>query len=379
MGVLLTKEEVLLRFEKYGFHICNINDYKDSRSNMKCYDKNNYYYSIRVGNLSKGHQFVSKLNPYTIDNIKQYLKLNSNGTILLSKEYISSESLLEFQCSCGNKFKRSWLNLSTQTYKTCEGCALKERGNTRKIDFNIVKKRFEEHGLTLLQTDYIGNSDRMECMDEFGYIGKTAFNHLSRINLVKNNGIERFSISHNKEYLIYNLNVFCKLNNIKSKAIKIDDLKTHSRPTILFQCECGNYFHTTIPSFTSGKTRCDECSNSISRYEYLTRNYLQSLDINFVQEKYYKDCRNILPLPFDFYIQNKNLLIEIDGEGHYKPCYFNHCSEENAIKTFNSTKRDDKIKNEYCKKNDIKLIRIPYYDFKNNKYKEILYNNIIKN
>ena len=52
---------------------------------------------------------------------------------------------------------------------------------------------------------------------------------------------------------------------------------------------------------------------------------------------------------------------------------------ENAIKTFNSTKKDDKIKNEYCKKNNIKLIRIPYYDFKNNKYKKILYDNIIKN
>lgn len=88
-----------------------------------------------------------------------------------------------------------------------------------------------------------------------------------------------------------------------------------------------------------------------------------------MQEKRFKDCRNILPLPFDFYIPNKNLLIECDGEGHYFPCNFNQCSKEDGIKSFELTKHNDKIKDIYCKSKNIKLLRIPYWEFKTDKWK----------
>ena len=64
---------------------------------------------------------------------------------------------------------------------------------------------------------------------------------------------------------------------------------------------------------------------------------------------------------FDFYLPDKNILIEYDGSQHFdKTSKF---YSKDLIQT-------DKIKNEYCSKNNIHLIRIPYTKF--NQIEEIL-------
>ena len=62
---------------------------------------------------------------------------------------------------------------------------------------------------------------------------------------------------------------------------------------------------------------------------------------------------------FDFYLPEFNICIEYDGKQHF-----------NFVGTWHETKEEferaiqiDKEKTEYCIKNDIKLIRIPYYDY----------------
>ncbi len=55
-----------------------------------------------------------------------------------------------------------------------------------------------------------------------------------------------------------------------------------------------------------------------------------------------------------------DILIEFDGLQHYKPLgYFG------GDKKLEFTQLCDKIKNEYCLKNNIRLIRISYSDIKN--------------
>jgi very-short-patch-repair endonuclease len=62
---------------------------------------------------------------------------------------------------------------------------------------------------------------------------------------------------------------------------------------------------------------------------------------------------------FDFYLPDINTCIEYDGKQHF-----------NFVGTWYQTKEEferaiqrDKEKTEYCIKNNIKLIRIPYYDY----------------
>ena len=65
-------------------------------------------------------------------------------------------------------------------------------------------------------------------------------------------------------------------------------------------------------------------------------------------------------LPFDFYLPKYNICIEYDGQQHYKIDCFNNT----LLDLMNLRYRDD-IKTNYCQQNNIKLIRIPYWDFDN--------------
>jgi very-short-patch-repair endonuclease len=90
-----------------------------------------------------------------------------------------------------------------------------------------------------------------------------------------------------------------------------------------------------------------------------------------------KGFRKKIPLRFDFYIPSINLLCEYDGIIHYKPTRFNRdLSEEEIVEAFEIQKYNDSLKNEYCLKNNIPLLRISYKEIKN--ITEILTANILK-
>ena len=86
---------------------------------------------------------------------------------------------------------------------------------------------------------------------------------------------------------------------------------------------------------------------------YYDKLLLEEQNIDYVQEKWFSDCRDTNPLPFDFYLPKYNICIEFDGEQHFKDNHFFNFS-------FNLNRKHDNIKNEYCKNNNIKLIRISY-------------------
>ena len=109
---------------------------------------------------------------------------------------------------------------------------------------------------------------------------------------------------------------------------------------------------------------CPSCKRS-STGEKNIAFYLEQMGLVFKREKTFDDCKDKNLLRFDFYIEKYNLCVEFDGEQHYRKVRFRGQSEEDAEKSFEGTKRRDKIKNEYCKKKNICLLRIPYTEIKN--------------
>lgn len=98
---------------------------------------------------------------------------------------------------------------------------------------------------------------------------------------------------------------------------------------------------------------------------------LNKSKISFEREKTFIDLRK-RKLRFDFYIKDLDgvpTIIEFDGEGHFlfvKKFYYSKSDFERA-------KERDRVKNEYCLANGIKLYRIPYWDLdKISKIKDIL-------
>jgi very-short-patch-repair endonuclease len=110
---------------------------------------------------------------------------------------------------------------------------------------------------------------------------------------------------------------------------------------------------------------CKICNDSKGEIEI--KKILDRYNIKYEKQFKFKDCKNIFPLPFDFYLPKYNICIEYDGEQHYESIKYWGGDE-----TFEKIKLRDSIKNEYCKNNNIKLIRIKYDENISEKLEEIL-------
>ena len=107
---------------------------------------------------------------------------------------------------------------------------------------------------------------------------------------------------------------------------------------------------------------CPKCN--LSKGEMFIELWLKKNNISYIPQKRFEDCKNIKPLPFDFYLLDYNTCIEFDGEQHFKPVLWHNISNVKAKSNFNDIKINDCIKDKYCKESGIKLIRIPYTKIK---------------
>lgn len=122
------------------------------------------------------------------------------------------------------------------------------------------------------------------------------------------------------------------------------------------QCECGNKTIVVGSDLTTNHTNSCGClKNSLG--ELKIKNILQKNNILFIEQKTFDTCKDKNKLKFDFFINNK-YLIEYDGNIHYKIT-----GSWNTSQNLQQTQKRDKIKNEWCKNNNIPLIRIPYYHY----------------
>lgn len=135
------------------------------------------------------------------------------------------------------------------------------------------------------------------------------------------------------------------------------------------KCECGNECDVDINSLTQFKKQSCGCS-SVYVGEEIIAQILSDNNIPFERQKIFDSCRfeeTNYPAKFDFYVDNK-YLIEFDGIQHFK---YNN-SGWNTEENFRYTQKHDTIKNEWCKKNNVPLIRIPYTHIKQINLKDLI-------
>ena len=88
------------------------------------------------------------------------------------------------------------------------------------------------------------------------------------------------------------------------------------------------------------KLSCNECS------------FYLMLFCGFLKLKVDKDTLN--PARFDFYLPKLNILLEYDGIQHFKQGHW---------EPLEKIQERDAYKTQWCKDNNITLIRIPYTDY----------------
>ena len=129
------------------------------------------------------------------------------------------------------------------------------------------------------------------------------------------------------------------------------------------KCSCGNKFCVNLRDYKI-INRCPTCAKSESTPARNVRLFLEELGIDYTKEKIFKECKDVKPLPFDFYLPEYNLIIEYDGEGHYLESFYIQKGVKNPLDALHKTQYHDKIKDEYCKKHNIYILRIPYWEKK---------------
>ncbi len=119
------------------------------------------------------------------------------------------------------------------------------------------------------------------------------------------------------------------------------------------ECDCGSIIQASAHQLLFGNKKSCGCLQSLG--EFKIKQSLEELKIPFIKEKTFPELvsDNNVPLRFDFYLPQYNLIIEYDGEQHF----FGWQNDSQSLK---NNQYWDKIKNNYCQNNNILLIRIPY-------------------
>jgi hypothetical protein len=134
---------------------------------------------------------------------------------------------------------------------------------------------------------------------------------------------------------------------------------TGTNHTIEIKCPTHGLFTQQGSNHLRG-TGCPKCKNS--RGQTKIAKLLTRMKIEYIQEHTFEDCvGKSKPLKFDFWLPTHKLLIEYDGEQHFKPVRFHkRMTQATAEKMFKQTQTYDKIKNEYATQKQLRMLRIPY-------------------
>ena len=137
--------------------------------------------------------------------------------------------------------------------------------------------------------------------------------------------------------------------------LKPDQVTEFSYKKIYWKCKKGHTYLSSISNRTNVLRGCPYCAASNS--EKLVHNILDRNNIEFEIEKRF--INKVKNSPYDIFINNENIFIELDGEQHFesKPFFDKNIPFEKRIEI-------DNKKNKYAFENNIPLLRIPYTYFK---------------
>lgn len=284
-----------------------------------------------------------------------------NGYIPISTEdeYVNAHTNLKFKCQTHGIQKTTYSSLSRGC--GCNLCGFDLTAVKNRLSISDVIKAVEsKNGNKLINPEEYVNAGTNNLKIKCGMCGKTFLSSLNSIN-ASQGACYNCRIIKTANHLRYSPElVESIINSVNNNVLLNKDEYIGCNDTNLrIKCGCcGDVYNTSLALYTyANVNRCPKCSRRISKGEQKIINILKKYNISYVYQKTFNDCRDKLPLPFDFYIQEYNLCIEFDGMHHYKPIW--------GEDRFLTTKLHDAMKDNYCRWNDIDLLRISYLENKN--------------
>ena len=294
---------------------------------------------------------------WNIETMTDWCSTNAIGYSILDTYYIQKpyQKILKVKIKCPNPnhppYDKTWNGFKRGD--RCFECNVGTRWSKEK-----VLQFYSDHNLTIKNFDLYKSLDiSVECLTPEGY------SVFASITNLKAKGTPHI-VQYNKK-AIENIALWCKLNRpdyaLVSKVYTgscKDDL-TWEYLGKNFPSNKERTFDMSLDFFMNAKLEHPELSKIKSKAEKCIQRFLENSHIDYEREKSFKDCKYKKALRFDFYIPSINTLIEAQGEQHYRSIEFFGGDE-----AFKMGQERDKIKTKYCEDNDISLLRIPYWRFK---------------
>jgi len=279
-------------------------------------------YFLTKSNIVHGNEFIY---PDLTDIIKTRDKIN----ILCKKHGIFQQNVAAHLR--GQKCKKCFNDKESLGFEEFEKKAKHKHNNKYVYDYNKyinnktpIKITCPIHGVFEQRPDaHLQGNGCIKCAYEY------------RRELFQNkNVIDAFKLVHDDNY-DYSLVEYIN-NKTKVKII----------------CPIHGVFKQTSYNHLRG-FGCNICKLSVGEKKII--DYLKENKIEFIQQKTFKDCKIIKFLFYDFYLPEYNICIEFDGRQHFESVEY--WGGEIGLK---ERQFRDKYKTQYCKDNNIKLIRIRY-------------------
>lgn len=380
------EDEILI----LGFKI--IGEFKSLTKKVTLVDNEEYLYYYSISELKsniKRKRDMSRFhvaNPYTIQNIKLWCKLNNKPFELISDMYEGANKKLKWKClkeECGEEFDTLWGDISQG--KGCGYCDGKQVGLSNCLATKNPELASEWHPIKNGEltpynvTSCSNKSVWWECEKNSKHEWEATIGSRS----IKGDGCPYCSghlPSEDYNLLVSNPEL-CKEWNYNKNNKRPEEYTPVSGENVFWECKtCGNEWIASIANRNKNnnrRTNCPSCSRS--KGEIRIEKWLISNEI-FYSIEYDKFTELISklgnPLRFDFAVYKDihkselKMLIEFDGKQHFELVPYWQTEEG-----FETLQYHDRLKDEYCKNKGIRLLRIKYDRFDN--IEEILSNELL--
>lgn len=279
------------------------------------------------------------------------------GEYVFLEEYTLCRIPLLVRHVCGHEYKVKPNNIISG--KQCPNCMkIKSSMNRRTSheEFEVKLKNKLGEKFTLLSkyekaTELIKVKHNSENCNYYEF-ETTPVNLLHRHSCPKCSFPSRYTTEYFKEIIKdkygEEFEVLSEVNNAKQSVV-------------IRHNTCGKEINTHAHSLLYRDYECGYCIDNSSKGERRVREYLDDIGFQYIEQLRFDDCKYKKRLSFDFALyKNDELfcLIEFDGKQHYETIeYF---GGEEGLK---SIQLRDSIKNKYCYDKNIRLLRIPYWEY----------------
>ncbi len=309
-------------------------------------------YDINTRGRSGEKLTVGKFNK----DLKKWCKDDFLIQVVEGQKIKDSETKVKLKCSnCDNSFWENRENIRQYVRRNDEyKCPYCQQKQTR-WNYNLVKEYFKKQGCELLADEYINYKKPLKYRCECGNVSYISLSNFRIGQRCKKCGIERRAAK--KKYSYEEVKKVFEKHGAKLLSKKY----IHYEKKLKFKCKCGHISHKSFYNFRRFP-RCNNCVDN-SKGETLIKVWLEKNNLKYSREYTFDDLKSEKNkyYKFDFALfDNDKLyyLIEYDGRQHYEVRPDNYFGGKERLK---KQKENDKIKNNYCIKNNISLLRIPYW------------------